>query len=126
MRDELYEASRGGGARLNAVPIVRHRVEGAPPVIPGPGAVHGELQAAGLDYVRGPYLPSLAYRLVQVATGGLDAVVVRRGASDWDIAGAAKFGFRTVWINRTNQPDEYTDHAPKVILPSLDRLVASA
>jgi myo-inositol-1(or 4)-monophosphatase len=89
VRDELYEASRGGGARLNAAPIVRHRVDGAPPVIPGPGAVHGELQAAGLDYVRGPYLPSLAYRLVQVATGGLDAVVVRRGASDWDIAGAA-------------------------------------
>jgi len=88
-RDELYEASRGGGARLNAHPIPRRASAQAKPVIPGPGAVHGALQDAGLDYVRGPYLPSLAYRLVQVATGKLDALPVRRGASDWDIAGAA-------------------------------------
>jgi hypothetical protein len=48
-----------------------------------------ELQAAGLEYVRGPYYPSLAYRLVQIATGKLDATVVRRGSQDWDLAGAA-------------------------------------
>ena len=59
------------------------------PLIPAPGAVHQELQAAGLDYTRGPAYPSLAYRLVQVATGKLDAAVTRRGALDWDIAGAA-------------------------------------
>jgi myo-inositol-1(or 4)-monophosphatase len=51
--------------------------------------VHQELQASGLDYTRGPAYPSLAYRLVQVAIGKLDATVVRRGAQDWDIAGAA-------------------------------------
>jgi len=89
VRDELYEASQGGGARVNAGALVRHTLPGRLPVIPGPGAVHEQLQAAGLDYIRGPYLPSLAYRLVQVATGALDALVVRRGASDWDIAGAA-------------------------------------
>jgi len=89
VRDELYEASRGGGARVNAGTLARHTPPGRLPVIPGPGAVHEQLQAAGLDYTRGPYLPSLAYRLVQVATGALDALVVRRGASDWDIAGAA-------------------------------------
>jgi myo-inositol-1(or 4)-monophosphatase len=88
-RDEMYEASVGGGARFNAAPIGRREPTGEPPLIPGPAAVHGELQSAGLNYVRGPHLPSLAYRLVQVAVGGLDAVVVRRGASDWDIAGAA-------------------------------------
>ena len=87
-RNELYEAARGSGARLNARPLLR-RDTNRPPVIPGPGAVHGELKTEGLDYVRGPHLPSLAYRLVQVATGALDAVPVRRGASDWDIAGAA-------------------------------------
>ena len=47
------------------------------------------MQAAGLDYARGPAYPSLAYRLVQVATGKLDAAVARRGSQDWDIAGAA-------------------------------------
>lgn len=89
-RDEMYEASLGGGARMNGQPISRHTPHDRhAPLIPAPGAVHQELQAAGLDYSRGPYYPSLAYRLTQVATGKLDATVVRRGASDWDIAGAA-------------------------------------
>ena len=51
--------------------------------------MHQELQQAGLDYTRGPFYPSLAYRLVQIATGKLDATVVRRGSQDWDLAGAA-------------------------------------
>ena len=88
-RDELYDAYKGGGARLNGKPLTRSRGAGAPPLIPAPGAVHQELQAAGLDYARGPAYPSLAYRLVQVATGKLDAAVARRGSQDWDIAGAA-------------------------------------
>jgi myo-inositol-1(or 4)-monophosphatase len=89
-RDEMYEAARGGGARLNGAPIVRATsAERREPLIPAPGAVHQELQAAGLEYRRGPYYPSLAYRLTQVATGKLDATVVRRGSQDWDLAGAA-------------------------------------
>lgn len=88
VRDELYEASLGGGARLNSAPIERRAAAGAP-VIPAAAAVHGELQAAGLDYVKGPYFPSLAYRLVLVARGDIAATGVRRGSSDWDIAGAA-------------------------------------
>lgn len=88
-RDEMYEASLGGGARLNGEPLVRHRRAGAPPLIPAPGAVHQELQVGGLNYTRGPMYPSLAYRLVQVATGKLDAAVARRGSQDWDIAAAA-------------------------------------
>lgn len=88
VRDEMYEAALGGGARRNGVKL-RRDSDSHPPVIPAAGAVHGRLQAAGLDYVRGAYLPSLAYRLVQVAGGAFGAVGVRRGASDWDIAGAA-------------------------------------
>ncbi len=89
-RDELYDAYRGGGARLNGEPIERRTPpDRHAPLIPAPGAVHHELQAAGLDYSRGPFYPSLAYRLVQIATGKLDATVVRRGSQDWDIAGAA-------------------------------------
>ncbi|MEO9339884.1 haloacid dehalogenase type II [Mesorhizobium sp. SB112] len=42
-----------------------------------------------------------------------------QSSNRWDIAGAAKFGFRTVWINRGNQPDEYADYKPSLILPSL-------
>lgn len=89
-RDEMYEASTGGGARVNGLPLIRRRPpERRSPVIPAPGAVHHELQEAGLDYSRGGYYPSLAYRLVQVATGKLDAAVARRGSHDWDIAAAA-------------------------------------
>ncbi|WP_375449772.1 3'(2'),5'-bisphosphate nucleotidase CysQ [uncultured Devosia sp.] len=88
-RNELYDAIRGGGARFNGAPLVRRRRAGAAPLIPAPGAVHQEMQAAGLDYVRGPAYPSLAYRLVQVATGKIDAAVSRRGSQDWDIAAAA-------------------------------------
>lgn len=88
-RDEMFEAATGAGVRLNGAPLARRSVPGQPPVIPAPGAVHQDLQAAGLDYRRGPAYASLAYRLVQVAAGRLDAAVARRGAQDWDIAGAA-------------------------------------
>ncbi|RYE86536.1 MAG: 3'(2'),5'-bisphosphate nucleotidase CysQ [Hyphomicrobiales bacterium] len=89
-RDEMYEACLGGGARLNGEPLERITPPGRTvPLIPAPGAVHQELQAEGLDYARGPYYPSLAYQLVQVATGKLDAAVARRGSNDWDLAGAA-------------------------------------
>jgi myo-inositol-1(or 4)-monophosphatase len=89
-RDEMYEAALGEGALLNGKPIVRQRPANRhAPVIPVPGAVHQELQANGFDYIRGPAYPSLAYRLVQVATGKLDAAVARRGSQDWDLAGAA-------------------------------------
>lgn len=89
VRNEMYDAVRGEGARLNGKSLKRHRRSGAPPIIPAAGAVHHEMQAAGLNYTRGPYYPSLAYRLVQVATGKLDAVATRRGSQDWDIAAAA-------------------------------------
>ena len=87
--DEMYEAYKGGGVRYNGKPMQRSRRAGASPLIPAPGAVHQEMQATGLEYTRGPAYPSLAYRMVQVATGRLDAAVARRGAQDWDIAGAA-------------------------------------
>jgi 2-haloacid dehalogenase len=45
-----------------------------------------------------------------------------QSSNRWDIAGATKFGFRTVWINRANMPDEYADFGPSLILPSLDSL----
>ena len=39
-----------------------------------------------------------------------------------DVVVATKFGFRTVWINRSNMPDEYFDLGPSLILPSLESL----
>lgn len=48
-----------------------------------------------------------------------------QSSNRWDVAGAAKFGFRTVWINRANQPEEYSDLPPSLILPSLEGLLAN-
>ncbi|QPC87170.1 haloacid dehalogenase type II [Mesorhizobium sp. NBSH29] len=45
-----------------------------------------------------------------------------QSSNRWDVAGAGKFGFRTVWINRSGQPDEYADFPPGLILPSLESL----
>lgn len=46
-----------------------------------------------------------------------------QSSNRWDVAGAAKAGFRTVWVNRAGQPDEYRDLPPDLILPSLDGLL---
>ena len=40
----------------------------------------------------------------------------------WDVAGAAAFGFRAVWVNRRGLPDEYPDLAPAAVIASLDAL----
>lgn len=45
-----------------------------------------------------------------------------QSSNRWDVAGATAFGFRTVWINRSGQPDEYLDLPPAAVLASLDGL----
>jgi len=41
----------------------------------------------------------------------------------WDIMGAATFGFRTFWINRSQMPDEYGPFPPSRRLTGLARLL---
>lgn len=48
-----------------------------------------------------------------------------QSSNRWDVAGATKYGFRTVWINRTQQPDEYAEHPPNLILPTLEGLITA-
>jgi len=45
-----------------------------------------------------------------------------QSSNRWDVAGAAAFGFRAVWINRAGAPDEYRDLAPAAVLPDLSGL----
>jgi len=45
-----------------------------------------------------------------------------QSSNRWDIAGAVAFGFRTVWVNRRGQPDEYPDLAPAATIRSLAEL----
>ena len=48
-----------------------------------------------------------------------------QSSNRWDVAGAAKFGYRTIWINRTGMPDEYPGQPAKLVLPSLDGVLTA-
>ena len=63
------------------------------------------------------------YDLVTTAWRLYPQAISFQSSNRWDVAGAQKFGFRAVWINRSGQPDEYPDHQPDFILPSLEGLL---
>ena len=46
-----------------------------------------------------------------------------QSSNRWDVAGAAAYGLRAVWINRSGAPEEYADLAPAAVLPSLEGLL---
>ena len=60
-----------------------------------------------------------AYELVERQYGLAPREVSFQSSNRWDVAGAAKFGFRTVWINRAKAPDEYGDLRPAAVLDGL-------
>lgn len=66
-------------------------------------------------------LPAV-YEMVTTRFRVFPDAVSFQSSNRWDVAGAAAFGFRTVWINRTGEPDEYPDMPPSVTLPSLQGL----
>ncbi|TBW41016.1 haloacid dehalogenase type II [Siculibacillus lacustris] len=49
-----------------------------------------------------------------------------QSSNRWDAAGATAFGFRSVWVNRNNLPEEYHDFRPAAVLPSLEGLLTLA
>lgn len=46
-----------------------------------------------------------------------------QSSNRWDVAGASQFGFRPVWINRTDAVDEYPDMKPAAVLKDLKGLL---
>ena len=40
----------------------------------------------------------------------------------WDVMGAAAFGFRPLWVNRTDMPDEYAEQPPLRVVRDLSVL----
>jgi len=66
------------------------------------------------------------YDLVGKRFGTKPAEVSFQSSNRWDIAGAVRFGFRGVWINRTGQPEEYADLPHDLMLASLDGLADGA
>ena len=48
--------------------------------------------------------------------------VVFVSSNRWDIMGAGSFGFRPVWVNRSQLPEEYAHQRPERIVPDLSAL----
>jgi len=65
------------------------------------------------------------YEIVTNALRVYPDVISFQSSNRWDVAGATKYGFRTVWINRNQEPDEYLEHPPQLILPSLKGLLTA-
>ena len=63
------------------------------------------------------------YALVEQRLGVAPARVSFQSSNRWDVAAAAKFGFRAVWINRGGMPDEYADMPPGLVLEGMAGLV---
>lgn len=63
------------------------------------------------------------YEIVLQALSCAADKVVFVSSNRWDIAGAAAFGFKPVWVNRLGLPDEYPDLEPGAVIGSLRELV---
>jgi 2-haloacid dehalogenase len=77
-----------------------------------------------VDAVRAYKPRSDAYTLVTKNLGIQPHDVAFVSSNRWDIMGAATFGFRTFWINRSQMPDEYEPFPPSQRLTSLAGLLS--
>lgn len=87
--DETYQAAAGGGATRNGAPIAvsqRKILQGAR--LAAPASFDLILGRSGLVYDAQPRLPSLAMRLLRVASGEFDVALAHENSYDWDIAAA--------------------------------------
>jgi 2-haloacid dehalogenase len=64
-----------------------------------------------------------AYRLATAHFAVAPEAVLFASSNRWDVAGAAAFRFRPVWVNRKGLPDEYPDFPPERVVRSLDALL---
>jgi 2-haloacid dehalogenase len=62
------------------------------------------------------------YALVEARLGARPSQVLFVSSNGWDIAGAARFGFRTAWVNRAGLPQDRLPDAPRHIIPNLSHL----
>jgi len=62
------------------------------------------------------------YAMVTEAFAIQPADVAFVSSNRWDVMGASAFGFRCVWVNRANLPDEYPEFAPVQVVHDLSAL----
>jgi len=86
---QTFTAAVGLGAFLNGAPLsTPPRAQMAGAAIIAPRFLHPELAKLPQKLVIAPRTPSLALRLVDIATGRHDLVIAAPDARDWDIAAA--------------------------------------
>lgn len=101
-----------------------------------PAMLEAAVRHAGLDRLLAATLSVDPLRIFKPAPVVYQLAVDRLGvaASDvafvssnyWDAAGAASFGFRVFWINRTGQVPDRLGFAPAAVLTRLDELAGRA
>lgn len=64
------------------------------------------------------------YALVTARFAMRPEEIVFASSNRWDVMGAAAFGFRPLWVNRTGMPEEYGDEVPLRVVPDLTALAA--
>lgn len=62
------------------------------------------------------------YDMVEQRLGCARDEVLFVSSNGWDVAGAAGYGFETVWVNRLGDPMDRLPHGPKHQLPDLTTL----
>src|SRR5258708_22022302 len=65
------------------------------------------------------------YALVTDAFKLAPAEVAFVSSNRWDVMGATAFGFRCVWVNRANAPEEYPEFAPVKVVRELSVLATA-
>jgi 2-haloacid dehalogenase len=71
------------------------------------------------------YKPAtVVYDLIQTRMGVARSDVMFISANGWDVAGAARYGFRTVWVNRMGLPVDRLGTEPAQIVADLSVLPA--
>ncbi|MDI7861335.1 haloacid dehalogenase type II [Rhizobiaceae bacterium n13] len=136
LRADLLDAYRTLDCYPEVPAVLRHlKARGARVAILSNGTpemLKTAVDKAALDTMIDDIISVDAVRIFKTAPAVYDIVttgyrlypqsVSFQSSNRWDVAGAAKFGFRTVWINRHGMPDEYRDLGPDLILPSLEGL----
>jgi 2-haloacid dehalogenase len=64
------------------------------------------------------------YALVTDCFAVKPADVTFISSNRWDVMGAAAFGFRCVWVNRSGVPNEYPAFQPAAVVPNLSGLLS--
>jgi 2-haloacid dehalogenase len=113
----MLRAIRGGGFKTAILS------NGAPAMLQA--AVEAAGLAAQLDQVLsveavGIFKPHRnVYQLAVDRLGVAAARICFVSSNGWDIAGAAQFGFRAVWVNRAHEPRERLPAGPEIELGDL-------